>query len=67
MKNALTPDADYDKINEFYIKAKMLSVDTGIPHEVDHIIPISKGGIHHQDNLQILTMSENRRKHNRVE
>ena len=33
-----------------------------IPHEVDHIIPICKGGLHHPDNLQILTMKENREK-----
>lgn len=31
-------------------------------YEVDHIIPISKGGLHHPDNLQILTMEENRKK-----
>lgn len=35
-------------------------------YEVDHIIPISKGGKHHPDNLQHLTISENRRKHNKI-
>ena len=35
-------------------------------HEVDHIIPISKGGLHHQDNLQYLPWKENRRKSNKV-
>lgn len=44
-----------------------LSEETGIPHEVDHVIPISKGGKHHEDNLQIITMSENRKKHNKIE
>ncbi len=39
-----------------------MTSETGIPHEVDHIIPISKGGLHHQDNLQILTQQENRKK-----
>lgn len=34
-------------------------------YEVDHIIPISKGGKHHPDNLQYLTISENRKKHNK--
>jgi 5-methylcytosine-specific restriction endonuclease McrA len=29
---------------------------------VDHIQPIAKGGLHHPDNLQILTMEENRKK-----
>jgi hypothetical protein len=30
--------------------------------EVDHIRPIAKGGLHHPDNLQILTKTENRKK-----
>ena len=43
---------------ECFIKGKT----TGIPHEVDHIVPVSKGGQHHPDNLQVLTRVENRRK-----
>lgn len=35
-------------------------------YEVDHIIPISKGGLHHQENLQYLPWLENRRKGNKV-
>jgi hypothetical protein len=37
------------------------------PHgyEVDHIKALSKGGPHHQDNLQYLPASENRRKNDR--
>jgi hypothetical protein len=34
-------------------------------YEVDHIIPISKGGKHHPNNLQYLTITENRRKYNK--
>ena len=45
-----------------YEKCSRISIETGIPHEVDHIIPICKGGLHHPDNLQILTMKENRQK-----
>ena len=37
-----------------------------VGYEVDHIIPISKGGLHHQDNLQYLSRSENRRKSNKL-
>lgn len=35
-------------------------------YEVDHVIPISKGGLHHQDNLQYLPREENRRKGNKM-
>ena len=31
-------------------------------YEVDHIIPLARGGLHHEDNLQYLTCSENRSK-----
>ena len=56
------PDADKKQIQSFYVEAKRLSVETGIKHEVDHILPISKGGLHHQDNLQVLPWIENRKK-----
>ncbi len=36
-------------------------------HEVDHIVPISKGGLHHQDNLQYLPWKINRRKSNKLD
>lgn len=62
MSKAFDKNADNSKIKEFYIRAKLLSERTGIPHEVDHIIPVSKGGKHTENNLQILTRSENRRK-----
>lgn len=35
-------------------------------HEVDHIIPVSKGGMHRLSNLQYLTREENRRKSNKL-
>lgn len=34
-------------------------------YEVDHIKPLSKGGLHHQDNLQYLPREINRRKGSR--
>jgi len=60
--NQTSPDSDQDKILEFYKEAQQLTVDTKTQHHVDHIIPLSKGGLHHQDNLQILTAKENLRK-----
>ena len=35
-------------------------------YEVDHITPLAKGGLHHQDNLQYLTLTENRAKGDRI-
>lgn len=55
----LDPNADKEKIKQIY-----LNCPTG--YEVDHIIPLSKGGLHHQDNLQYLLKEENRRKNNRL-
>jgi 5-methylcytosine-specific restriction endonuclease McrA len=33
---------------------------------VDHIIPLSKGGLHHVSNLQLLSAKENIKKRDRV-
>lgn len=63
----LTPlDADKFAIARFYEEAERMTLQTGVKHEVDHIIPISKGGLHHQDNLQILVWHENRKKGNKI-
>lgn len=62
MKKCLDPDRNEDTIKQIYEKARTLSLETGVPHEVDHIIPISKGGKHHENNLRIITQSENRKK-----
>lgn len=63
----LTPqDADIKKIQSFYNEAKRLTLESGIKHEVDHIIPVSLGGLHHEDNLQILPWIENRKKGNKL-
>lgn len=57
------------EIKSFYEKAAELTEKTGIPHEVDHILPLQAkevSGLHVPWNLQILTKSENSRKNNRV-
>lgn len=48
-------DEEKDEIMKIYLECPD-------GHEVDHIIPISKGGKHHPKNLQYLTVSENRKK-----
>lgn len=55
-------DASDAMIKGVYAMAKRLTVCTGIPHEVDHIVPLAAGGRHHEGNLQVLTETLNRRK-----
>lgn len=50
----------------FYAKARALTELTGVPYHVDHIKPISKGGLHHPDNLQVLLGRENLKKGNKT-
>lgn len=59
-KNALSENAN-KKILQLIYK----NVPEG--YQVDHIIPISKGGLHHEDNLQYLPASENFRKSNKLD
>lgn len=62
------PWYDAKKVSDFYKEAKRLTEITGIPHEVDHIVPLrgkTVSGLHVQNNLQILTRSENIKKGNR--
>jgi 5-methylcytosine-specific restriction endonuclease McrA len=37
-----------------------------IMYHVDHIIPLAKGGLHHPENLQLVTASENVRKGSKI-
>lgn len=63
---------DQEKINEIYRSAKSATESTGIPHEVDHVIPLrgkntdgpSVSGLHHQDNLLVVPRADNRSKAN---
>jgi predicted nucleic acid-binding Zn ribbon protein len=55
----IDPTADKQKMKEIYRNCPP-------GHEVDHIIPLSKGGKHHEDNLQYLIAIENRRKGNKI-
>jgi hypothetical protein len=66
MKEAYDPTADKEAIREIYATARRMTRETGIQYHVDHIIPICKGGKHHQDNLQILTRTENFKKGSKI-
>ena len=50
----------------FYTKAKERNQDSKIKYVVDHIIPISKGGKHNPNNLQVVPESWNIHKGNKL-
>ena len=69
-KLSQTPElTDEEKLQiiEIYKEAVALRKTTGDDYHVDHIIPISKGGLHHPLNLQILTAFENLSKSNKCD
>ena len=51
--------ADLIAIKKFYYNCP-------VGYEVDHVVPISKGGAHDIANLQYLTATENRKKSNKI-
>lgn len=58
-KSQTPPNADLKLMQKFYANCPE-------GYEVDHIIPLSKGGLHSIENLQYLTISENRKKSNKI-
>ncbi len=64
--NQTPPNADKKKIRYMYQTAHKLRELFDVEYHVDHIIPMSKGGLHHEDNLQILTAEENLKKSNKL-
>jgi hypothetical protein len=58
-KNQTPDNVNIKALQEFYLNCPK-------GYEVDHIIPVSKGGLHTPENLQYLTRSENRKKSNKL-
>lgn len=67
LKNAMPPWADKEKIESIYLQAQELTVSSGIPYHVDHIIPLQGDlvcGLHVHYNLQAIPAIDNMKKSN---
>lgn len=56
------------QIEQFFVESSRLTRETGIPHEVDHVVPLcgkNVSGLHVPWNLQIMEQSKNRQKFNK--
>ena len=59
-----------EDVQKIYIEARTKTLETGIPHEVDHIIPLVSEyvcGLHVPNNLRVITQFENRSKQNKLQ
>lgn len=66
---ATPPWVDHDNITAVYVEAARLTLETGIPYEVDHIVPLQGKnvcGLHVPWNLRAIPASENRSKSNKL-
>lgn len=56
------PGFDAALVEQIYRTAEQLTRLTGQPYHVDHVIPLARGGLHHQDNLVAMLGAMNVRK-----
>jgi hypothetical protein len=69
-KQRTPPWADQKAILAIYAEAQRLTAETGVPHHVDHDIPLRGkrvSGLHVENNLVVRTAEDNIRKSNRFE
>lgn len=67
--NATPAWADHDKIRKVYEDRDRISKETGVEHNVDHIIPLigkTVCGLHVHYNLRVIPYIENMKKSNRL-
>lgn len=70
LRAAVPPWADHQRIKLVYQRAEDATLLTGIPHVVDHIVPLNGRtvcGLHWHGNLQVLTAEANLRKSNKLQ
>ena len=56
---AILPTTDDELMKNLYKLRKFMTEEYGEQYHVDHIIPLSIGGAHHQDNMRVITAKEN--------
>ena len=70
-KTQATPSwYNHEEVVLIYDECRKITEETGIAHEVDHIIPLVSDyvcGLHCTDNLQIITKEENLKKSNSLQ
>jgi 5-methylcytosine-specific restriction endonuclease McrA len=54
----LSPE-EKKKVSALYTEARRLTKETGYQWSVHHVIPLSKGGPHHPDNLEVISEAMN--------
>jgi len=64
-KQAILPTTDFELIKNIYKQREAATKEHGEQYQVDHIIPLTIGGAHHQDNLRVITAKENVEKNNK--
>ena len=65
--NQTPENANFEEISSIYkICSDINRRDGSVFFHVDNIIPLSKGGLHQQDNLQILRAEQNLRKGSKI-
>lgn len=68
IKQAMPIWANVEEILKIYKQSVKITKETGIPHHVDHIIPLVNDlvcGLHVHENLQILVATHNMEKNNK--
>lgn len=56
------PSLTINRTASVYAERDRAYQKTGVPHEVDHIVPLAAGGEHRVENLRVIPRTENNRK-----
>ena len=59
-------EVERKRLHQIYLLSNLFQKADGIPRHVDHMWPLSDGGPHWSGNLQILSATENLKKHDKV-